>query len=50
MEGKITIVRSIAKTEKERAAIEAFSQKKAEQAKKSLEGVDLSLITGKKSL
>jgi len=49
MKGKIKTVRSIATSEKERAAIEAFSQKKLQQAIKSLENVDLSLITGKKS-
>ncbi|MCF2486612.1 hypothetical protein [Dyadobacter sp. CY347] len=37
------------KSEKERAAVEAFSQKKLQQAMKSLENVDLSIITGKKA-
>jgi len=50
MKNEVKVARPFYTSEKERAAIEAFSQKKAEQAKKSLEGVDLSLITGKKSL
>ncbi|MCF2496396.1 hypothetical protein [Dyadobacter chenhuakuii] len=48
MESKIKTVRSIAKNEKERAAIDAFSQRKLEQAKKSLDKMDFSVFFDKK--
>lgn len=50
MENKFKTVSSIAKNAKERAAIDAFSKRKAEEARKSLENVDWSKITGKKEL
>ncbi|MCE7071774.1 hypothetical protein LZG74_15755 [Dyadobacter sp. CY327] len=49
MKDEVKVARPFYKSEEERAAVEAFSQKKAEQAKKSLEKVDLSKILALRS-
>jgi hypothetical protein len=52
MSGKkneVKVARPFYESEEERLAVEAFSQKKAEQARKSLEKVDLTKLYNMKS-